>query len=139
MLYKVCSICKVSKAHKEYQARPERKIGIKPACKKCDSNKSKKRYYEDKDNGLLKDKLWKREGINITSVIYEAKYNALNGCCEICNKQFAVLCVDHKHTTSELRGLLCTGCNLAIANFKDSKENMMRAIQYIEKYGADYE
>ena len=139
MLYKVCSICKVSKAYAEYQARHERKIGIKPACKDCDNNKSKKRYYEDKSNGLLKDKLWRRENINMTSAIYEEKYRAVNGCCEICNKQFPVLCVDHKHTTSELRGLLCTGCNLAIANFKDSKENMMSAIKYIEKYGADYE
>lgn len=138
-MHKVCSICKVLKPHAEYQARPDRKIGIKPACKECANNKRKELYYSDKDNGLLKDKLWKREGINITSVIYEAKYNALNGCCEICNKQFAVLCVDHKHTTSELRGLLCTNCNLGIANLKDSKENMMRAIKYIEKYGADYE
>ncbi len=139
MLHKVCSKCKVLKPHSEYQPRADRKIGVRPACKACDSNKRKALYYSDKDNGLLKDKLWKRDGINITSVIYEAKYNAVNGCCEICNKHFPVLCVDHKHTTSELRGLLCTNCNLAIANLKDSKDNMMRAIAYIEKYGADYE
>lgn len=137
-MHKVCSICKVLKSYSEYQARPERKIGIKPACKECASKKDKKKYYEDKSNGVLKDKLWKRAGIKITSSMYESKYKELNGCCEICTKQFPVLCVDHKHTNSELRGLLCTSCNLAIANLKDSKENMMRAIQYIEKYGADY-
>jgi hypothetical protein len=136
---KVCTNCKIEKPVSEYHKRPERPIGIKPICKKCSNEKRKQHYNKEKESGALKNKLWQREGINIDIIQYNEKYNIVNGCCEICKNKFDVLCVDHKHSDGSIRGLLCTSCNLALANFKDSEENMKNAIKYIQKYGADYE
>ena len=137
--YKVCCACGENKSVDHYHKRPDRPIGVKPNCKDC-SNKSRKRQYDrEKESGVLKNKLWKRVGINISIEEYKVKYDALDGKCEICQCRFDVLCVDHKHTDGSLRGLLCTSCNLALANFKDSETNMKNAIKYLEKYGVDYE
>ena len=103
------------------------------------NEKRKLHYNKEKESGILKNKLWKRVGININITQYNEKYAAVNGCCEICDKKFDVLCVDHKHSDGSIRGLLCTSCNLALANFKDLEQNMKNAIKYLEKYGVDYE
>jgi hypothetical protein len=137
--YKVCCTCGINKAFDQYHPRPERPIGIKPSCKECSNKVRKKHYEKEKESGVLKTKLWKRVGINISIEEYKVKYDALDGKCEICQCKFDVLCVDHKHTDGTLRGLLCTPCNLALANFKDSETNMKNAIKYLEKYGVDYE
>jgi hypothetical protein len=44
------------------------------------------------------------------------------------------LFVDHCHTTKKIRGLLCHACNIAIGNFKDSTENLKKAIAYLEEH-----
>lgn len=38
------------------------------------------------------------------------------------------LCVDHDHTTNEIRGLCCRSCNSGLGLFKDNIEAMERAI-----------
>ena len=44
------------------------------------------------------------------------------------------LCVDHCHKNKKIRGLLCRNCNSAIGMLKDSKEIIMRAASYVDKY-----
>jgi len=45
------------------------------------------------------------------------------------------LCIDHCHSTNEVRGLLCRDCNLALGMFKDNINNLKNAIKYLEKCG----
>ena len=66
------------------------------------------------------------------------------GVCAICKQKESYylpksnyireLCVDHCHVTGKIRGLLCTQCNIALGKFKDSKESLFSAIEYLEKY-----
>ena len=59
------------------------------------------------------------------------------GCCAICGdslvhpKSYRHCAVDHCHDTGEIRGLLCQNCNLGLGHFKDSKERMLNAIEYL--------
>jgi hypothetical protein len=63
-----------------------------------------------------------------------------NGKCAICtiseseikhgrNKYFAV---DHCHTTSKVRGLLCYKCNCILGFINDNTEHLTNAIKYLE-------
>ena len=67
-----------------------------------------------------------------------------NGLCAICRqKEIAVnrqtqeprnLAVDHCHESKEVRGLLCSNCNTGLGSFKDSKDMLLKAIAYLDKF-----
>jgi hypothetical protein len=46
----------------------------------------------------------------------------------------AQLCLDHNHTTGEVRKFLCHACNLMIGQFYESEELMTNAINYLNKH-----
>lgn len=54
------------------------------------------------------------------------------GCCAICGEFFGDTSdIDHCHATGVVRGLLCHNCNVAIGHFKDSTENLLKAVEYL--------
>jgi hypothetical protein len=56
--------------------------------------------------------------------------------CAICQKPFgsgSPPCVDHDHTTGQVRGLLCRKCNTAIGSLQESSTNAERAALYFQK------
>ena len=132
---KLCSGCNQEKAFTEFHKRNDRPCGYKNYCKDCANERRKEYYNRDKESGALKEMIWRRAGINMTHEAYVKRYEELDGCCEICDTKCDVLCVDHNHETGEVRGLLCTPCNLAIENLQESVEVMRNAIKYIQKYG----
>lgn len=60
--------------------------------------------------------------------------NQDNKCC-ICQYEFGQkdgdVYVDHCHTTKKVRGLLCQHCNSGLGYFRDSKNNLAKAIEYL--------
>lgn len=42
------------------------------------------------------------------------------------------LCVDHNHTTNEIRGLLCQNCNFLLGCAKENQTTLLKAIQYLK-------
>ena len=85
--------------------------------------------------------------------ITEAEYNLIlkeqHGVCWICGQppKKRRLHVDHKHvkrdkkTSAEdkrkrCRGLLCWGCNTAIAKFKDNSTHLRKAADYCDEWPA---
>jgi hypothetical protein len=57
--------------------------------------------------------------------------------CALCNKPFESLwgnhChIDHCHETDKVRGLLCMSCNVGLGMLGDTKEKLMKAINYLE-------
>lgn len=56
--------------------------------------------------------------------------------CAICGEvdpRGRALFVDHDHETEEIRGLLCSGCNLGIGNFEDDPERLLMAAMYLKE------
>jgi hypothetical protein len=57
--------------------------------------------------------------------------------CKICSYEFGQkqgdIYVDHCHATKEVRGLLCQGCNSGLGYFKDNKDALAKAIDYLNK------
>lgn len=57
------------------------------------------------------------------------------GLCAICRRHGWEYVVDHNHSTDEVRGLLCHGCNTALGIFGDDPETLQRAIDYLTEKG----
>jgi hypothetical protein len=136
---KICSKCKVEKQLTDFTKRYDRAIGVRPHCKECQRKIDAKKRTTDKGKSKYRNSSWKKQGINITYEEYKVKYEAVKGCCEICKTHLPSLCVDHNHSTGEIRGLLCTACNLGIEKFKETTSIITNAIYYLDKYGAKYE
>ena len=72
-------------------------------------------------------------------------YTKQSGCCAICGKQLtqfaestdlsSVACVDHNHTTGEVRGLLCNHCNTAIGLLQENPVILNNALSYLLERG----
>jgi len=52
--------------------------------------------------------------------------------CEICGSTENV-CFDHDHETGEFRGWICHKCNSVLGYMKDSKELLIKMVDYLKK------
>ena len=73
---------------------------------------------------------WKRMGLDpdAAQVMYDATNN-----CSVCGSRIAGYKkhIDHSHSTSTLRGVLCNECNQAIGHMHEDTVVMARAIDYL--------
>ena len=85
--------------------------------------------------------LKKQYGIGL--IEYNKMLENQGGKCAICDQEETAidprskrprnLAVDHCHNKGHVRGLLCSNCNLAIGNLKDSTDLLRKAILYLER------
>ncbi len=73
---------------------------------------------------------------------YTAFVKKHSGRCAICKRperaknrsgKIKKLSIDHCHKTKKLRGVLCSGCNIAIGLFKEDIKSLKNAIKYLTK------
>ena len=61
-----------------------------------------------------------------------------NGRCAICRTKepsgSGDWAIDHDHVTGQVRGLLCTRCNLAIGLLRDDPKVITAALRYVERH-----
>lgn len=85
---------------------------------------------QEKDNRLFRK-------YGITREEYNARATEQEDRCKLCRRPAAedrdgVLHVDHSHLTGNIRGLLCSQCNVALGLLQDSPALMRLAADYIE-------
>lgn len=74
----------------------------------------------------------------VTSEMFETMLVEQNHSCKICGKKprpGRTLTVDHCHETGQVRGLLCTACNVAIGQLGDNEAGLLRALNYVQGGG----
>lgn len=90
---------------------------------------------ERKKARLYERKLILKNVYGITVEKYNEMFNEQNGCCAICGEHQTSLkkslAVDHCHTSGEVRGLLCTNCNLLLGYATDDTKVLSNAINYL--------
>ncbi|CAB4217019.1 Recombination endonuclease VII [uncultured Caudovirales phage] len=85
-----------------------------------------------------------KKSFGITLEEYRKKQEEQSNVCAICgNPEVDVdkkagrvrgLAVDHNHTTGQVRGLLCRGCNQGIGNFQEDLQRLKNAVSYLERH-----
>mgnify|MGYP001036879075 CR=1 FL=1 len=132
---KICSKCEEVKHIDDFYKDCTTKDGLAYQCKSCAKAKDKAHRQTDGYKKKLRQKRWAEQGINITYEQYEQLLEEQNGQCAICgtdeNQFNKGMCVDHCHETGQIRGLLCTECNLGIGYLKDEAELLMKAAEYL--------
>ena len=139
--YKVCTKCGESKPHTEGFFRHTKDTPhqvkthyLKPQCRECDKQQTLA-WREANPRGHKRASLKRKYGITLEQ--YDEMLEAQNGQCLICEKSQpnndGFLCVDHDHSTKEVRGLLCRKCNLALGNFLDSADLLKKALEYLNE------
>lgn len=93
----------------------------------------------EKDPSFHRKNNIKRYGIDCDT--YEAILIMQDGLCAICGlppsgkNQQSILHIDHCHTTGEIRGLLCHGCNTGIGGLKHNITILGNAKSYLNLHG----
>ena len=141
---KICTVCKQNKSLDDFHNRSDSKDGKQGLCKVC--NISRVRIWQD-ENPDRYELNWRRaSGLPGRDIKRRAEKYGLSvddlikliddakGVCEICHRlPIRWLVVDHSHSTSVVRGILCEKCNQALGLFDDNVEFMKSAIEYLTK------
>lgn len=77
----------------------------------------------------------KPEFLHITQKQRKELKVAADYTCAICKikKSPKSIVIDHCHTSGEIRGVLCTSCNLAIGLFLENEKTLNSAIEYLRQ------
>jgi hypothetical protein len=94
----------------------------------------RERFKADPDYHRARS-LKKRYGITLDE--FNRLIRAQGNACAICltpMEQIKRKCVDHCHRTGTVRGVLCQGCNVAIAHLRDDPLAAIRASEYLARH-----
>jgi len=73
-----------------------------------------------------------RVNFGITLEERDEIFSRNGGLCGICSQNVSTH-LDHDHRTNKIRGALCKPCNQGLGFFRDSREILKEAIDYLEK------
>jgi hypothetical protein len=135
---KSCPSCKTIKSVFEFSPSPSKKDGKSTYCKLCNNKKQQYRHQnnvngqQEKNNKRCRFNSYKRR-YGLEDSLINKLLTDRSGECEIC-KNTAELIVDHCHSSNNVRGLICSNCNLMLGHSKDSVDNLLAAIEYLKEY-----
>jgi hypothetical protein len=116
---KQCTKCLEHKQLSEFSKRERSKDGLHTQCKACRS------LYKKAYNSTNKAKLATRR--HDLSYLYkltvEQADTILSRSCEICGSNYRKV-IDHDHTTGEVRGCLCSTCNMKLGWYENNRDSV---------------
>lgn len=137
---KTCSTCKTELSLDMFHKNRSRKDGLHGDCKACvsacnrrwrESNPERKQVQNKTVNARRYYRRYTLSQYGLTEDGYAQMHALQEGACAICREAQEVLCVDHDHTTSKVRGLLCSRCNQGLGLFRDNRDFLAQAITYL--------
>jgi hypothetical protein len=135
-LEKTCKRCHESKSFSQFNKEKRRSDGFHGECRPCQRIRWKARPKNSTEQ--CRERHLKEYGL--THETFKELFEKQDGKCAICKtSSFSGRSVhphvDHDHSTGRVRGLLCSNCNTALGKFRDSRDMLRAAIQYLERAG----
>ena len=134
---KTCGACKLEKDASHFYPRKRSRDGLQHKCIRCEAKRVETWKRDPKNADKMRNTKFKAL-YGITLEKYKEMFEAQNGCCAACGRHQDILpnalCVDHDHSGSEIRELLCTQCNLAVGNMNDDYETALKVADYILRW-----
>lgn len=142
--HKKCTVCKEIKVVEQFYRDSGLSDGYAVKCKICKDQQTAiwrsensvenaavaKQYRQDNPEAYKNAVLKSMYGLTLEQ--YNFMRAEQQDLCKMCNKKpKRILVIDHNHDTGEIRGLLCHGCNRAIAIF-DNPELLQAAKKYLK-------
>jgi hypothetical protein len=122
---KRCSGCNIEKPWSEFPRNRNTRDGLAFYCKACHNAKSRESKLR---NNAGYSAYHRRHRYGVTKEDIEALLTAQGDKCPICQTRP----LDHDHMTGEVRGILCSGCNGGLGQFKDNTVWLARAVLYLK-------
>lgn len=107
-----------------------------------DEHREQQKTYRRNHHKEHRNLSWKRQGIDMTEERFQAMLVAQDNRCAICECPETVidkrtnkvksLAVDHNHTNTKVRHLLCSHCNAALGLMKEDPMLLRKASLYLE-------
>ena len=118
---KLCKECKETRLASEFNLSPKSSDGLQWHCKSCHRGHMYQRKY----------------GISLAE--YNLMFEWQDGNCLICGVYYedareGLLIVDHDHTNSRVRGLLCKDCNVMLGMASDIPEILLLGAEYLKGF-----
>ena len=144
-----CAKCKVYKPYSEFSLKSSRFARgkgnpkphqlLQPRCKTC-AKQDTTDWRTEQSPERLKDLYFRRQyGIGLDE--FQTRLALQNHSCKICATKLALhrgtgdsVVVDHDHATGRVRGLLCNECNRGLGYFRDNKNSLLKAAQYLAEH-----
>lgn len=104
-----------------------------PDCKGCRA--AYMRAYTSRNPGYAEYNRRKSKATRFGLTLDEvAEYEKVRA-CEVCGSS-EKLCIDHNHTTGQIRGILCSGCNSALGLARDDPSILRALADYLDARGS---
>ncbi len=118
-------------------------------CRSCFNARRRKHYAKNhskirkaantwRKNNPDKVRKWKlKHEYALSPEDYEQILSAQGYCCAICSRSFLdeknKPVIDHDHQSEEVRGILCSSCNVGLGFLGDTLPNIEAACKYLSK------
>jgi hypothetical protein len=91
--------------------------------------------FREKERNRLRTTNWRNKSkiVGMTTEYYKRMLVRQHAVCKICRREEPnkTLCVDHRHATGWVRGLLCRKCNIGLGVYDDNPIRLVRAAAYL--------
>lgn len=140
---KECSSCACIKPASGFYYNPKISDCLTSRCRACCRMEHRRRSENMSEEQIIarrassrKSKLKNKYGMSVEDHNVLSSYQSHR--CYICGaEELGIsggreLCADHDHSSGAPRGLLCWDCNVGLGRFKDSRDLLDRAIEYLD-------
>jgi hypothetical protein len=152
--HKVCTKCGIEKPVADFYKRKDRNYAPINHCKECVLSHRRgnpayaaackrnwlKNLERNRKRNRDRNRRLKFVAYGTTEEGYKTLFFQQEGMCAICGSSPKPhlngdprFHVDHDHATLEIRGLLCSRCNLGLGYFSDDPSLLVKAIEYLAK------